>query len=82
MPKVISSQITTVRKFLCLLIGVGEYQDKNLKTLSYAIADCQGLAQALEQTNHKLGQIKINALQQPSLSEVRHHLEQSKRIRR
>lgn len=59
MPKVISnqqptvnSQQTAIKKLWCLLIGVGEYQDKNLRSLSYALADCQGLAKALKQANH------------------------------
>ncbi|QSJ17141.1 caspase family protein [Nostoc sp. UHCC 0702] len=88
MPKVISnqqptvnSQQTAIKKLWCLLIGVGEYQDKNLRSLSYALADCQGLAKALKQANHNFIETEIiehnfQTSQKPKLSEIRASLQQ------
>lgn len=67
---------TTKKTFRCLLVGVGAYQDENLNSLSYAVADCQGLAEALKQANHKYIPIEIQTLENSSLSEIRHSLKQ------
>ncbi|MBH8562459.1 caspase family protein [Nostoc sp. CENA67] len=88
MPKVIStnnskvkSQQTAIKKLWCLLIGVGEYQDKTFRPLSYALADCQGLAKAFKQANQNFVDTEIiehnfQTLQKPYLSDIRANLQQ------
>jgi len=40
-------------KLWMLLVGVNEYQDKRLNPLNFAVSDCQGLAEALEEATQR-----------------------------
>ncbi|MBD2494006.1 caspase family protein [Nostoc sp. FACHB-280] len=70
-----------VKKLWCLVIGINEYQDKNLRALRYAVADCQGFAQAVKQANHKFIHTEIiehhsQSSPAPSLAEIRASFQQ------
>ncbi|MEL7243437.1 MAG: caspase family protein [Cyanobacteria bacterium J06573_2] len=68
-------------KLWLLLIGVSEYQDEKLSALPYSLADCQGLANTLENTTQGFPRKSVivhcsQTSQKPLLSAVRESLRQ------
>ncbi|WP_414755162.1 eIF2A-related protein [Anabaena sp. CCY 9910] len=76
------SQKTVAPKLWLLLVGVNEYQDKQLPSLRYSAVDCQVLAEALiSATQEQFSQKEINiyhdfAAELPLLTHVRTSLKQ------
>ncbi|MFN6485767.1 MULTISPECIES: caspase family protein [unclassified Nostoc] len=72
---------TTTPKLWLMLVGVNQYQDDGLPSLSYSTVDCQGLAEALVNASAQFTQTEVKiyhdfAPQPPSLENIRASLRQ------
>ncbi|MCC5661307.1 caspase family protein [Nostoc sp. XA010] len=72
---------TATPKLWLMLVGVNQYQDDGLPSLSYSTVDCQGLAEALVNAAAQFSQTEVKiyhdfALQPPSLENIRTSLQQ------
>lgn len=82
----IASRSTSVKKtatpkLWLMLVGVNQYQDDGLPSLSYSTVDCQGLAEALIDASAQFTQTEVKiyhdfAPQPPSLENIRASLRQ------
>ncbi|MEH2252198.1 nSTAND1 domain-containing NTPase [Nostoc sp.] len=82
----ITSRSTSVKqtatpKLWLMLVGVNQYQDEGLPSLSYSTVDCQGLAEALVDAAAQFTQTEVKiyhdfAPQLPSLENIRTSLRQ------
>ncbi|MEH1934504.1 MAG: caspase family protein [Nostoc sp.] len=82
----ITSRSTSVKqtatpKLWLMLVGVNQYQDEGLPSLSYSTVDCQGLAEALVDATAQFTQTEVKiyhdfAPQPPSLENIRASLRQ------
>ncbi|MBN3888104.1 MAG: caspase family protein [Nostoc sp. JL31] len=82
----IASRSTSVKqaatpKLWLMLVGVNQYQDDGLPSLSYSTVDCQGLAEALVDASAQFTQTEVTihhdfASQPPSLENIRASLRQ------
>ncbi|MEH1947352.1 MAG: caspase family protein [Nostoc sp.] len=82
----IASRSTSVKqtatpKLWLMLVGVNQYQDDGLPSLSYSTVDCQGLAEALVDASAQFTQTEVTihhdfAPQPPSLENIRASLRQ------
>ncbi|MEH2196006.1 MAG: caspase family protein [Nostoc sp.] len=72
---------TAIPKLWLILVGVNQYQDDGLPSLSYSTVDCQGLAEALVDAAAQFSQTEVKiyhdfAPQPPSLENIRASLQQ------
>ncbi|MEH2239140.1 nSTAND1 domain-containing NTPase [Nostoc sp.] len=72
---------TATPKLWLMLMGVNQYQDDGLPSLSYSTVDCQGLAEALVDAAAQFTQTEVKiyhdfAPQPPSLENIRASLQQ------
>ncbi|WP_448268711.1 nSTAND1 domain-containing NTPase [Nostoc sp. DSM 114159] len=72
---------TAIPKLWLMLVGVNQYQDDGLPSLSYSTVDCQGLAEALVDASAQFTQTEVTihhdfAPQPPSLENIRASLRQ------
>ncbi|MEH2026999.1 nSTAND1 domain-containing NTPase [Nostoc sp.] len=72
---------TATPKLWLMLVGVNQYQDDGLPSLSYSTVDCQGLAEALVDAAAQFSQTEVKiyhdfAPQPPSLENIRASLRQ------
>ncbi|AGY59419.1 caspase family protein [Gloeobacter kilaueensis] len=75
------AQVTEEGRLWLLLVGVNTYRDPRLPTLRYCVADCRGIAAALQEANRHLAAqtafiLHDEASEAPTLANVRSAVEQ------
>ena len=74
-----TNQATQLGKLWILLVGINQYQDRELPSLKYSALDCQGLGEALSEATEHTRELILHhdfSERKPELAAVRHSLKE------